>query len=59
MKDETTDPPVRVFACGPEVCVDLGGHKWGVELVQLDQHTASIVCIKCGMPKVDWDMWSE
>lgn len=46
------------FACGPDVCSG-GTHEWGNELVSVDDHSASVVCKKCGMTKLDRDMWAE
>jgi len=48
---------VEVFVCGPDVCKSGGKHEWGKELMEIDERTMSTVCLKCGMSRMDYDMW--
>lgn len=59
MVAEQKKEPVEVFVCGPDVCKSGGKHEWGKELVKIDEHSMSIVCEKCGMPRMDYDMWGS
>jgi hypothetical protein len=56
-KEEDTAEPVSLFICGPNVCPKGGDHEWGDELVKIDECCESIVCTKCGAPKMYSDMW--
>ncbi len=57
--EEDTAEPVELFVCGPDVCTKGGEHEWGDECVQLDECCCSVVCKKCGAPKIYSDMWGE
>ena len=58
---EKEQEQAAVFACvcASDKCPKGGEHEWGDELVQLDEHSASVVCKKCGIDQMSVDMWKD